>query len=150
MAHRFSAHEAAQQGGKSFYAGVVRLRFESFAASPKYLARELSIKNIERLKTIFRTDGVLSRENPLNRIPILLTATALTSALEKAGIGKDDINGDPPYHQLPMPKGSVQYLHGHHRLMAAKDIIPQMDRWWGVDIYIEGSEKLNAQTTLSP
>lgn len=73
----------------------------------------------------------------------------LTSAVEKAGIGKDDINSGPLYHLLPMPKGSVQYLHGHHRLVAVKDIIPQIDRWWGVEIYIEGSEKLNAQTTLN-
>ncbi|KAH8148889.1 uncharacterized protein LAJ45_07233 [Morchella importuna] len=150
MAHRFSAHEAAQQGGKSFYAGVVRLRFESFAASPKYLARELSIKNIERLKTIFRTDGVLSRENPLNRIPILLTATALTSALEKAGIGKDDINGDPPYHQLPMPKGSVPVSSWSSSPDGRQRHHPTNGSLWGVDIYIEGSEKLNAQTTLSP
>ncbi|KAH0606461.1 uncharacterized protein H6S33_004122 [Morchella sextelata] len=120
MANRFPKHEAARQGGKSFYAGIVWLRFESFAASLKYLVRELSIKNIEILKTIFRTDGVLFRENPLNRIPILLTATAFTSAIEKASIGKDDINGDPPYYLLPMRKGSIQHLHGHHRLVPPK------------------------------
>ncbi|KAH0602735.1 uncharacterized protein H6S33_008385 [Morchella sextelata] len=130
-------------GGRS-YRGHAILPFGAFVKKPKYPAREVDSKNAERLKKVFKTFA-LERTSPLRRIPVLLSEAAFQEILHRSNVREErlthilqgDLTHISEIPRLDAPDGSVEYLHGHHRILAAKAGLAEEEHWWGVDVYIE-------------
>jgi hypothetical protein len=39
---------------------------------------------------------------------------------------------------LKFATGQLRALHGRHRVQAAAEVLPPADRWWTVDLYLDG------------
>ena len=63
-----------------------------------------------------------------NHIPVLVDRLKL----ENLGLQESDKQGTPRYI---VPNFDVVYLHGRHRVEAAKQFLHPDDRWWVVDVY---------------
>ena len=120
------------------YRGSSTLQIPSFYIPDKYTPREFDRKNVDRLKRIFKQEG-LRRISPENRIPVLLGKEESMSALRRSNLCESDLIThrlqDMP--AIEAPKHSIRYLHGHHRLAAAKEFLAPSEQWWGVDIYLD-------------
>jgi hypothetical protein len=143
MAHFLKETEERQDRiliNKDFcFRGSARLLMSAFAVQPIYPPRTFDPDNVARLKTLFCDEGI-KRKNKENRIDILLSQANFQEALYNSGLSEKDLIEHSP-QELPlikMPLGTVRYLHGHHRLVAAKQLLPQKDQWWGINIYLDG------------
>ncbi|KAF8533988.1 hypothetical protein BDD12DRAFT_758374, partial [Trichophaea hybrida] len=122
------------------YKGSAVVLLSSFYSPNIYPPRAIDPKNVQRLKSIFEQQG-LRRKDPENRIPVLLSQETFQLGLQNSNIQEEDLirhpSNSPPLFVLP--DNTVRYLHGHHRLAAAIEILPPRDQWWGVDIYLENN-----------
>ena len=121
----------------SSFKGSSILNISSFRPPVKY-HREFNRWNVERLKRIFRQEGP-QRCNHENRIPVLLSKEEFMGALRLSNLRESDLTTHKleEMRVLEAPKHSIRYLHGHHRLAAAKEFLAPSEQWWGVDIYLE-------------
>jgi hypothetical protein len=58
-----------------------------------------------------------------------------------SGISADALlsNLSDDYPELKFPVGfQLECLHGRHRLQARRETLPSRDKWWTVDLYLEG------------
>jgi hypothetical protein len=100
------------------------LRHEELPDNP----RQFDEKNIARLLDIFRLDGCQRRE-PDNHVPVLISRSALPEGPLRVS---DDLKLFKPDHPLT-------YLHGRHRLEAARKFLTEKNnRWWIADLYSDG------------
>lgn len=121
------------------YRGTARIRLENLYFEWGE-ARELSRKNVERLKQVFRTENV-HRLEPRNHIPAVVHEGDLVSAIQASKISAETLLSNPD-GDLPMLKFPQHYkltcLHGGHRIQAARETLPPTDAWWTVDLYLIG------------
>ena len=122
--------------GRLFYGSVKvwmsQLVYEDLLTNP----RQLDPKNVNRLREIYQLEGC-RRFDPEHRIPALIDELTLNRGLQKAGIAPATLNSFAEPQLLGFEKGII-YLHGRHRLEAAKDFLEADDKWWVVDLFSEG------------
>jgi hypothetical protein len=103
------------------------------------LPRDLDPKNLNRLREIFRKNRC-RRLDVDNHVPAIVSQGDLAGALRNANISQRALLTDNP-HQLPQLRfaaGQLLALHGRHRVQAGAEVLPPADRWWTVDLYLDG------------
>lgn len=98
--------------------------------------RQLDPKNVARLKNIYLLEGC-HRLDSEHHVPALINEASLDRALRAATISRSALKGLEAPEQLVL-EGELTVLHGRHRLEAAKDFLSADDKWWVVDLYLEG------------
>lgn len=96
--------------------------------------RQLDQKNVNRLIGIYETEGC-HRSHPHYRVPVLID----DDTFKRVSRGYD-LDGCAPPQRLEYP---LTYLHGRHRLEAAKAYLDTRERWWTVDLYSTRRETMN-------
>lgn len=147
---RCSQQELQLQAERSVkYRGTARVRLENLHFEWNE-PRELSRKNVERLKEVFRLENV-RRLEPRNHIPAVLDQANLDEALQASEILAEQLmtnpHNDPPVLKF-RPHRRLTCLHGRHRIQAAREILPPTDAWWTVDLYLTGMDILLRGLTI--
>lgn len=100
-------------------------------------------KNIDRLCNIFRK-ARCQRFELANYVPAIVSRQALAEAIQNAGISARSLllstGVDIPI--LSFPGGQLTGLHGRHRLYAGAKVLAPTERWWTVDIYLDGKTRM--------
>ena len=116
-----------REKSRSFYGSfkipLEKLRHENLPENP----RQFDEKNVERLVNVFKKEGCQRREAE-NHVPALISRPEISSVPPRA---EEDL---PSYN----PSNPLVFLHGRHRLEAAQRFLREQDRWWVVDLYIDG------------
>jgi hypothetical protein len=97
-------------------------------------------KNVARLQEIYRLEGC-KRDNPENNVPVLVAENVLSATLHHSGLTVEDLHkvGQPPQLNLA-GSTKLKCLHGRHRLEAAQRYLKRTEnKWWIVDIFIDGN-----------
>ena len=120
------------------YQGTAKVSLDQIGFDPP-LPRNLEPKNLERLEQIFREDCCW-RHDVENHVPVVVSQQDLSDALELAGITQESLLTDSPdqYPLVRFSPGKLRGLHGRHRIQAASKVLPPIDRWWMVDLYLDG------------
>lgn len=108
----------------------------TFALDGIYEARPLDTKNVARLVKTFEMEGC-SRLDPDHHVPALISRIALSNAFPRvnsSGACKENFD-DIPNIVVDEP---LVCLHGQHRLAAAAQFLEPEDKWWIVDLYLDG------------
>lgn len=102
--------------------------------------RTLDAKNVERLVDVFRREGC-QRQPIRNHVLGLITESCLDIALETSRISASSLltprSDNYPHLRLPSDTRLV-CLHAKHRIQAGREFLPARDKWWIVDLYLEG------------
>lgn len=109
-------------------------RLDHEQASEK--SRQLNRKNVERLIKVFQLEGC-RRLDAENHVPGLIPNRALSILLESVTEGEVRLKAsdkEPVWSDTP---DRLTYLHGRHRLEAAKRFLPANEKWWVVDLYTD-------------
>ena len=121
------------------YKGTARVRLENLHFEWNE-PRELSRKNVERLKEIFRMEDV-HRLEPSNHVPAVIEPADLEAAMQVSEVSAEKLlsnpDNNPPALRFP-PEHRLRCLHGRHRIQAARETLPPIDAWWTVDLYLAG------------
>lgn len=97
-------------------------------------SRQLDQKNVNRLIGIYETEGC-HHSRPHYRVPALIDDETFKR------VSRDyDLDGCAPPRRLERP---LTYLHGRHRLEAAKAYLNTGERWWTVDLYSTREKTMN-------
>ena len=120
------------------YQGTAKIELNRISCHPS-AARQLDLKNVERLCEVLRKDGC-HRLDVQNHITAVVTRRHLKRARRAARVTAEALLTNPPdkHPFLPFSSGEVQCLHGQHRLKAAEEVLAPSERWWAVDIYLDG------------
>lgn len=121
------------------YRGTARIRLDHLHFEWGE-ARELSRKNVERLKQLFRTETI-QRLEPRNHIPAVVHEHDLDGAVQGSKVSAETLlsNPDGDFPMLKFPRNfKLTCLHGRHRIQAARETLPPTDAWWTVDLYLTG------------
>ncbi|CCD42643.1 hypothetical protein BofuT4_P074450.1 [Botrytis cinerea T4] len=128
------------------YRGIAWVRLENLNF-PLKDSRELDSKNVERLKELFQKDTI-RRLDSKNRIPAEIDEVDLNEAIRISNTSAESLmhsrDDNPPFLKLP-PNYQLTCLHGRHRILAAREILPSIDSWWTVDLYLTGMKHFYAQ-----
>lgn len=119
------------------YQGAAKISIPQIQTRPP-LPQCLNQEALERLRGIFRKDG-FRRLEVNNFVPVVVSRRALDRAISKANISAQDLlnSGDQP-HLLEFDSKEVLALHGRHRLQVGSELLAFVERWWTVDIYLDG------------
>lgn len=118
--------EKAEKYHGSFKIWLHHLQPEDQQTNP----RQTDPKNIARLLNVYRIEGC-HRLKPQHRVPVLIAGDLVPST--------DLSSGSEPRGFIDLAGTEVLvYLHGHHRLEAAKRFLQPSDAWWVADLYSEG------------
>ncbi|KAH6670148.1 hypothetical protein B0J14DRAFT_112537 [Halenospora varia] len=102
------------------------------------LRREPDRNHVEILKECFRKEDCRPLE-VRNHVPAIIDQQCLDVALRDSGVSARQLltqqpNGCPA---LVFPHGfKLDYLHGLHRIEAAREFLLPTDKWWTVDLYL--------------
>lgn len=120
------------------YLGTAKVSINQIQFEPP-LPRDLDPKNLARLRAIFRKNRC-RRLDVDNHVPAIVSRRDLAVALQKANISERSLLTNDPHHfpELMFAAGQLQALHGRHRVQAGADVLPPADRWWTVDLYLDG------------
>lgn len=92
--------------------------------------RQTEPKNVTRLLNMYRIGGC-HRLKPQHHVPVLIND-------EQVHRLKSPSNSKPEFLEVE-DQVQLVYLHGHHRLQAARLHLPPPDAWWIADLYSEGT-----------
>ena len=98
--------------------------------------RQLDSENVARLIKNFELEGCL-RLDPTHYVPALISREHFSSIAQ-------DTATDPP---TLTPCESLIYLHGRHRIEAARKLFHSSDWWCVVDLYCEGQFVYHASSS---
>jgi hypothetical protein len=103
------------------------------------LPRDLDPKNLHRLREIFRKNRC-RRLDVDNHVPATVSRGDLAGALRNANVSQQALLTNDPHRlpQLRFAAGQLRALHGRHRVQAGAEVLPPADRWWTVDLYLDG------------
>ena len=113
---------------------IDKLQHETIPTNP----RQLDEKNVARLLKVFKDEQCLRLE-PDHYISALVSRNTLPQVLRSGNIGHLFLE-EP---QLFEPEHPLIYLHGRHRLEAAKKYLAANDKWWVVNLYADGKESFS-------
>ena len=129
------------------YRGIAWVRLENLNF-PLKDSRELDSKNVERLKELFQRDTI-RRLDSKNRIPAEIDEVDLNEAIRISNTSAESLmhnrDDNPPFLKFP-PHYQLTCLHGRHRILAAREILPSVDSWWTVDLYLTGMKHFYGQS----
>ncbi|CRG91095.1 Titin [Talaromyces islandicus] len=119
------------------YQGTAKIDLDRISFHPN-LSRPIEQKNIDRLCEIFRQEGC-HRLKVQNHITAVVSRESLQAALRAARKTPEDLLATDPekFSRLRFSTGQVLCLHGQHRIQAGAEVLPEGDRWWTVDIYLD-------------
>jgi len=118
---------------------IDKLQHESIPTNP----RQFDNNNVARLLKVFEDEKCLRLE-PDHYISALISRDALPQVLRFDNIG-DFILQKPRFFE---PKHPLTYLHGRHRLEAAKKYLAANDKWWVVNLYADGKKPVSISSHL--
>jgi hypothetical protein len=119
------------------YQGTAKIDLDHISFQP-LIGREIDLKNVERLRDIFAKDGC-QRLDIRNHVTAIISTQSLERACHAAGLTLEELkNCQQQYPRLSFRGQRVQCLHGQHRLKAAEETLAPFDRWWTVDLYLDG------------
>ena len=100
--------------------------------------REPNEKSLEKLKNCFEK-GQCDRLTR-NHIPAVIDQSHLDDVLQASKVSAERLlTNTDPHPELKFPAGyQLRCLHGRHRVLAAREVLPPQERWWTVDIYLAG------------
>jgi len=133
-----------QRERQAQFRGTARIKLSSLRADQARATREqfLLPKNVRRLHSIFVTEGC-RRLAAENHIPALISREDLEAAIHRSGTTQSALlhstDEEPPELQLPFEP--LVYLHGRHRIQAAREFFVEGDDWWTVDLYLDSWSK---------
>lgn len=122
------------------YHGFARIDITHLRPSTYQQAQFLQLKNVQRLKRVFSTEGC-HRLDPAHRVVALISDEELQASIRVSrtsqwGLLHGSKDEQPP--RLIFPGNTVlRVLHGRHRLAAAQEYLSRDDAWWTVDIYLD-------------
>lgn len=121
------------------YQGTAKIDLEHISFHPNS-SRAIEPENITRLCEIFHKEGC-RRYEIQNHITGVISREALGAALRAAHKTPDELLTTEPsqFPHLQFSAGQVICLHGQHRVRAGAEILPEEDRWWTVDLYLDGN-----------
>lgn len=96
-------------------------------------------KKLKRLRGIFLKEGCL-RLDDRNHVVCTVSRRNLEASLQRAGATAGSLltNSAELYQHLCFPDENVKCLHGRHRIKVGRKVLPPTDRWWTVDLYLDG------------
>ena len=121
------------------YRGVARIRLQWLHFRWNEPG-EPDIKNVERLKKAIEKD--CRRLDARNHIVAIISQGDLDDAIRASRLSNGALlsNKGNDYAELVFPPGyRLECLHGRHRILAAKEALPLLDKWWTVDLYLSGT-----------
>jgi hypothetical protein len=120
------------------YQGTAKVSLDQIQFDPP-LPRDLDNKNLERLRQIFRKSRC-RRLDVDNHVPAVVSRQDLTGSLQRAGVPASALMTKHPeqFPVLQFSPGQLHGLHGRHRVQAGFELLPPVDRWWTVDLYLDG------------
>ncbi|OQE08443.1 hypothetical protein PENFLA_c096G09476 [Penicillium flavigenum] len=127
------------------YIGTAKVNISQIQFDPP-LPRDLDLKNLERLRGIFRKNRC-RRLDVDNHVPTIVSQHDITNALRKANVPQQSLLTNVAHQipQLAFVVGQLRGLHGRHRVQAGAEVLPPADRWWIVDLYLDDiGEELRA------
>jgi hypothetical protein len=121
------------------YQGTARINLDQICFQPN-ISRTLDRKNVDRLYEIFKKEGC-RRFDVQNHVTATVSRQDLQIALQAARVSSRELLTNPPkeFPRLNFPTGQLHGLHGQHRIQAATELLNRDDRWWTVDIYLDGT-----------
>ena len=98
-------------------------------------------KNVERLCDIFRKSGC-RRFDVEHHIPATVSRNVLAEALQKVGVPARTLllSSGEEIPMLTFSRGQLVGLHGRHRLSAGARVLAPLERWWTVDLFLDGKD----------
>jgi hypothetical protein len=120
------------------YQGTAKVGLDEITFHPTSTTKVDEAK-LERLRRIFRKEGC-RRLDVRNHATAVVSKTHLDRALGDAHVSASALLTNPPssFPTLRFGVGQLQCLHGQHRIRIGRELLPPGDRWWSVDIYLEG------------
>lgn len=119
------------------YQGTAKVDLDQISLQP-LMSRDIDQKNVERLREIFAKGGC-QRLDIRNHVTAIVSRQDLRSACSAAGLTAEELKTcQQQYPRLSFQGRQVQCLHGQHRLRAAEETLAPFDRWWTVDLYLDG------------
>ena len=127
------------------FRGTARVKLDCLKADETQIEKRLFLRpqNIQRLRRVFATEGC-KRLTPEHHVPVLISQQELEASIERSGTSQNALynNADVTPPELHLSHGPLIFLHGHHRLQAARDSLSDGDDWWVVDLYLDGMLEL--------
>ncbi|KAJ5249524.1 hypothetical protein N7524_011840 [Penicillium chrysogenum] len=119
------------------YQGTAKVNISQITPHPS-ISQHMNAKNVERLCEIFDKEGC-RRLDIYNHVSAVVSRQHLHEALQAGRVNAADMMTDQPsrYPRLHFSTGSIQCLHGQHRLKAGEQYLPSIDQWWTVDLYLD-------------
>lgn len=121
------------------FLGVVRVKLDNLHFDDIALVTDLSESNVRRLIRIFEIEGCL-RLQPQYHVTAIISSDDFTRALTASNLSADQLrqhHETPPELLFPL-SFQLRCLHGLHRIHAAQEFLKNADRWWTVDLYLQG------------
>lgn len=128
------------------YQGVARVKISDIHFTDSQ-SDYVDQKNIDRLCNIFRK-ARCQRFELANYVSALVSRQALSEAIQNAGISARSLlqSSGMDIPTLSFPGGQLTGLHGRHRLYAGAKVLAPTERWWTVDIYLDGKSELRIRS----
>lgn len=135
----FSEHEntlALERQGK--YIGRAKVNLDELCFVPA-LPDGTDSRKVRRLQEIFK-NGQCARFDIRNHIPAVVSQESIEISLAISHVTRAELLNASPnkFPHLKFSSGQVLVLHGRHRIQAASRALFPDDRWWTVDLYLDG------------
>lgn len=116
------------------YRGTFKIWLQHLLAEDEGInPRQTDPKNVARLLKIYQIDGC-HRLDPQHYVPVVIEDERTYLTQSSSGSSSES----PPFLQIDDDR-KLKYLHGHHRLQAAKLFLSPADAWWTANLYSEGN-----------
>lgn len=122
------------------FKGTARIRLECLE-----FPRSESNENVERLKLCIECEGCHRLESRYH-VPAVIDRQLLDAAVQASNTTHAALLSDSQsqWPTLHLPPGiRLACLRGWDRLRAGWESLPPRDRWWTVDLYLNGKRKLS-------
>jgi hypothetical protein len=91
---------------------------------------------------VFDIDEIRSLE-PGNHVPAIVEQSDLESAMRACDISPETLLTNEKTTFTPLltfpPGYQLTFLHGLHRIQAARESLAPTDAWWTIDLYLAGT-----------